>query len=144
MNADQEYKKTKEQTDELVKGLCEFYSKKQNRDITSVEMPLYAPVDYLIFRDGQPFFYLEVKVRSHSFRYYKNEKVPVSKYCFAYTYKNKFKMPSALLVKWSDKVGLVDMNKCSGIDVMVARYDRGEQKDIYAFYEYDDFKLLNI
>jgi hypothetical protein len=144
MDPEKEYQKTKQETENLIQNLCIYLESKKGNDYTYEEMPKYAPVDFRLTKNGKKHIYIEVKVRSHEYGHYKEEKVPVSKYCFGYTFKNKFKINSFLLVAWTDKVGLISLTNVSKIETMVARHDRGEGEDIYAFYDHTKFKILPI
>jgi len=139
-----EYQRTKEETEQLVQNLCIYLGSKKGNDFSYKEMSRYSPVDFIISKNGRFVCYLEVKIRSHTFGTYKQEKIPVSKYCFAYTYKHKIGRKSLLMVAWKDKVGLIDLLKIEDIDAMVARHDRGEGQDLYAMYDKDKFKILPI
>jgi hypothetical protein len=142
MKAEEEYIKTKKDTDRLVEIYLNWLEENKGGNWEAEEMPKYAPVDYRIFKNGEFAFYLEVKFRSHKKGEYRLEKIPVSKYCFAYTFKDLKNRKSYLLIKWNDTAGIVDLNKCCEIDEMVARYDRGSGQDIYAMYRVGDFAEL--
>jgi hypothetical protein len=145
MDPEKEYQKTKEETENLIQNLCMYLGEKKGNDYTYEEMPKYASVDFRLTKNGEKHIYIEVKIRSHEYGHYAEEKVPLSKYCFGYTFKNKFKINSFLLVKWSDgKAGLISLSNPTKIETMTARHDRREAKDIYAFYDHTKFKLLDI
>jgi len=46
------------------------------------------------------------------------------------------------LCKWFNEIGIIDLENVSYIDDMVARADRGNDKDLYAFYESKEFTAL--
>jgi hypothetical protein len=145
MDPEKEYQKTKEETENLIQNLCIYLGERKGNDYIYEEMPKYSPVDFRLTKNGEKHIYIEVKIRSHEYGHYKEEKVPLSKYCFGYTFKNKFKINSFLLVKWSDgKAGLISLTNPTKIETMVARHDRGRAKEIYAFYDHTKFKLLDI
>lgn len=144
MEAEEVYNETKQITDDLVVEYCNLLQDKNGGRWDSKEMPKYAPMDYMIFNNGQLHHYLEVKCRKHKYLHYNNEKVPVSKYTFGYTFEKTRNIKSYLLIKWEDKVGITNLSNPAGVGEMVARYDRGAGKDLYAYYDYDQFKLLQI
>lgn len=145
MDPETEFNKTKAETDSHIQNLCMYLESTTKGNFTYEELPKYAPSDYKIFRNGKVAYFVEVKVRSHDYGYYTDEKVPISKYCFGYTFENEYKVKCLLLVAWADaKAGIIRLKDPDRIDAMVARHDRGEGEDLYAFYNYDNFKLLNI
>ena len=144
MLAEKEYQRTKEKTEQLVQNLCIYLEGKKGNSFDYKEMPRYAPVDFVIYKNGKFVCYLEVKVRNHKFGTYKQEKIPVTKYCFAYTYKHKIGRRSLLMVAWEDKVGLIDLLRVDDIEAMVARHDRGQGEDLYAMYNKDNFRIIPI
>ena len=144
MNSEEAYNETKKMTDDLVVEYCKYIQEIKGGVWSSKEMPQYAPMDYMIFQNGNLNHYLEVKCRKHKYLHYDNEKVPVSKYCFGYTFEKTRNIKSYLLIKWEDKVGITKLSNPIKVKEMVARYDRGAGKDLYAFYDYDQFKLLPI
>lgn len=144
MTPEEAYAETKEITDELVSEYCVYLAEKKGGYWDSKEMPQYAPMDYMIYKDGLLHHYLEVKCRKHKYLHYDNEKVPISKYTFGYTFEKTKKIKSYLLVKWEDKIGLTNLSKPMMVKEMVARNDRGAGRDLYAFYDYYQFKLLDM
>lgn len=143
-NAEEEYFNTKEDTDELVNQYMDYLSYFKGAVYIAREMPKYAPVDYAVYKNRKLSFYLEVKIRRHEKGKYEDEKVPVSKFTFAYTFSKLFKVKTYLLVLWQDNVGVVDLENYSRIDSMTARHDRGEEYDLYAYYPSLDFAELPI
>ena len=145
MDPEVEFQKAKDETDSHIQNLCMYLESTADGSFTYEELPQYAPSDYKIFRDGKVAYFVEVKVRSHDYGFYDQEKVPISKYCFGYTFEHKYKVKCLLLVAWSNaKAGIIRLKNPDRITAMVARHDRGADKDLYAFYDYDKFKLLNI
>jgi hypothetical protein len=142
MTPDEYYEQTKEKTDRIVEIYTEWLTLKKGGSHTAVEMPKYAPTDYLIMNGSQPKFYLEVKFREHEKGHYEEEKAPISKMSFAYLMKDLEKMPCYFLIVWKDTVGIIDLLNYSKINNMLARADRGTGEDLYVFYKHEDFNEL--
>lgn len=142
MTSEEAYQQTKEKTDRLVQLYMDWLGSRKGDLWSYKEMPKYAPVDYMIFKNGDFVFYLEVKLRTHEFGNYEEEKVPVTKFTFAYTFNKLFKRKTYLLVGWKDQIGIIDLLNYSKLDEQIARHDRGEEYDLYAFYNDYDFELL--
>lgn len=145
MDPETEFQKTKNETDSHIQNLCMYLESTREGKFAYEELPQYAPSDYKILRDGKVAYFVEVKVRSHDYGFYDQEKVPISKYCFGYTFEHKYGVRCLLLVAWADaRAGIIRLQDPDRITAMIARHDRGDDKDLYAFYDYDKFKLLNI
>lgn len=107
-------------------------------------MPKYADADYLILYDQEFDHYVEVKIRYHVLGNYRLEKIPFRKFAFAYTMKNNYSRNTFYLTRWEDgKIGFIDLSKDPDrVDEMVARHDRGWEKDLYAFYDISRFQII--
>jgi hypothetical protein len=142
MTGEEEYIRTLEETDRLVGLYMKWLSTQKGGNWVANNLPKYAPMDYVVSKDGKPSFFLEVKFRRHNKGQYQKEKVPITKFTFAYTFSRLKKMKSYLLTLWADSLGVVDLEKYDSFDKVVARYDRGGEYDLYAMYNVDDFVLL--
>lgn len=142
MTPEEEYNSTKQDTRELIDIYMNWLKEKKEADYIAEDTPQFAPMDFIIYKDGNFAFYLEAKFRRHKRGFYELEKVPISKYCFAYTFQKKFKKRAYYIIHWEDEVGIIDLTKVHSFSEMVARYDRGEGKDWYAMYKAGDFTLL--
>lgn len=142
---DYDYEQTIEETRRLMAEYTEWLSGEKGGFWEAEEMPRYAQVDYRILRDKQLKFYVEVKIRNNPRGKYDKEKVPYSKFTWAYTQSRLEGVKSYLMVKWEDAIGLVDLEKIDSTGEMQAREDdRGNDWDLYAFYNEEDFKLVPI
>ncbi len=142
MDFNQAYEETKEKTDRLVNIYTDYLTDKKGGSFVAIEMPQYAPTDYLIMNGSQPKYYLEVKFRNHEKGKYEQEKAPISKMSYAYLMKDLEKIPSYFMIAWQDTVGIVDLMDYAEINNMLARQDRGDGEDLYVFYNHDDFVEL--
>jgi hypothetical protein len=113
-------------------------------EISFKEMPKYADVDYEAYFDGVFNHYVEVKVRYHWWGKYIQEKIPFRKFAVAYTMKNVYNKNTVYLLRTTNKIGILDLfEKPDDVENMVARHDRGEDKDLYAFYNVNRFKIID-
>lgn len=133
MNSNEEYQKTKADTDLLMQIISEHTGLKFE------EAPKYAQIDYIGHGENEKKFFVEVKMRRHKQGTYSLGKIPASKWAWAYAWYHEFGINSYLIILWQDSLGMVDLLRYSKIDRMVARYDRGAGQDIYAFYDLRDF-----
>lgn len=143
MNPDEELKHSSQATDDSLKYLTMYLGSKGYTDVKIYPWVEYADSDFKVFVNDKFFCFLEVKVRRHKCGYYQEEKVPFRKHSFGYTMKNEMKLPSYYLIKWEDKYGILNLaNKPDHTGEQVARHDRGEEKDFYAFYKLGQFTII--
>jgi len=142
MTQDEAYQETKEKTDRLVEIYTDYLTEKKGGSFVAIDMPQYAPTDYLIMNGSQPKYYLEVKFRNHEKGKYLEEKAPIGKMAYAYLIKDLEKLPCYFMIAWEDTVGIIDLLEYSKINNMLARKDRGEGEDLYVFYDHKDFNEL--
>lgn len=144
MTADHEYKTTHDRTEEFAKRYCKRLAVKTGKKATFKEMVKFADSDFEVYVDGKFSHFLEVKFRRHNKGYYKQEKTPFRKHAFDYTIQNEYNQKCAYAIVWSDTSGILDISrKPDKLTYMVARYDRGNNKDLYALYNVENFKPLN-
>ena len=142
MNSEQEYWDTKEETDRLIGIYIDWLSEQKEGNWSFKELHRYSLMDYAVYKDGVLQFYLEVKFRRHKKGEYELEKVPISKFTFAFTFSKLKGKKSYLMVKWQDTLGIIDLEDYKRMDEMVARHDRGEDKDLYIMYDHERFTQL--
>lgn len=105
------------------------------QDIEFKDMPKYADSDYMVIVNGQFQHFLEVKSRRHNMYRYEKTKMPLRKHAVAKYWKDAKDWDTYFLCKWTDCCGVFDLSEePDSVEDQVARYDRGEEKDIYAFY----------
>ena len=86
---------------------------------------------------------MHCKFRRHDKGYYQQEKVPFRKHTFGYTIRQEYNQKCAYAIVWSDSSGVLDISKKPDkLTYMVARYDRGKDKDLYALYDVENFNDL--
>lgn len=142
MTSEEAYKKTKAKTDRILNDFVDNLRENTGQSWSLRELATLTSMDYEIYKEGRLAFYIEAKIRTHAKGHYSQEKVPLSKYTWAYTFSNRNDIKSYYLICWSDNIGIVDLEKTDEIREMVARYDRGTQTDLYAMYKIEDFKEL--
>lgn len=112
--------------------------------ISYEDMPKFADADYLIYYDYQFSHYVEVKIRYFHWEKYKQQKLPFRKYAFAYTMKNKFGKKTIYLLRCKNQIGIMPLWKePDEVLNMIARHDRGEEKDLYAMYDINRFRTID-
>jgi len=108
-----------------------------------VDAPQYADFDYFVYSEGVLNHLLEVKTRRHPAGTYQQEKMPIRKHAVAAYFMREEKLKTIYLVSWTNKLAILELWQLPDkVDEMVARYDRGGGKDIYALYEYSRFKPI--
>jgi hypothetical protein len=142
MTPEEHYAETKEKTDRIVEIYTDWLTKNKGGSYLAIDMPQYAPTDYLVMNGSQPKFYLEVKFRNHEKGHYLEEKAPIGKMAYAYLMKDLEKIPSYFMVVWKDTVGIINLLKFARVNNMLARADRGTGEDLYVFYNHEDFNEL--
>lgn len=106
-------------------------------------MPKYADSDYAVFINGKFEHYLEVKTRRNTMNYYRETKIPLRKHATAEHYWRSADVKTYFLCKWQDKIAVIDItNEPDRVELQVARYDRGENLDIYACYKVSSFRVI--
>jgi hypothetical protein len=145
MNPNELYKSTLEATEQALKIYCCWLrGNKAFGEVQTEEMPRYADADYIIYFDYKFEQYVEVKTRLHWWGKFPQEKIPFRKYCFAYTVKKLWNRNTIYLLKASNKIGFLDLTEPPDrVDELIARYDRGEEKDLYAFYSIGRFRMIH-
>ena len=128
--------------------VLEFYLErvraKLNREVTAKESPTFADNDYRILVEGKLHHFIEVKIRRNSFTRYDTTKMPLRKHGVAEHYYKALKLKSFFVAKFSDGVvAALDLTKEPyRIETQVARYDRGNDTDVYAFYKISEMTVL--
>lgn len=145
MEPEEAYQKSLELTEDSIRTYCSWLKgHKFYGDIDAVEMPKFADADYLIFFNGQFDHYVEVKVRFHWWGKYSLEKMPFRKFAVAYAMKELYQRETTYLLRTQNKIGILDLTELPDrVDEMVARHDRGEDKDLYAFYSLRRFRIID-
>jgi len=145
MDAEEAYQKSIELTeDAIVVYKSWLKGNKYYGDIQAQEMPRYADADYSISYDFNFDHYVEVKTRFHRWGKYAMEKVPFRKFAFAHTMKNLYGRNTIYLLRTQDKIGILDLTcEPDKVDEMIARHDRGNDEDLYAFYDVSRFRIIH-
>lgn len=142
MEQQEEFELAKEKTETLVKDHC-------GDEFEPRVSPTYADFDYYIYKKSFPTkeldHYLEVKVRRNGFMKYPYIKLPLRKHTFAEHSLRAEGITSYFLCHFlGDGItAILDLSKePAKIEVMVARFDRGDANDLYAFYHQSDFEFV--
>lgn len=107
-------------------------------------MAQYADLDYRLMLRGNVFVgYFEIKTRRHVKGYYDLEKVPYRKYKLAQYYLKETGKKSWYICRWVDCVGVFPLyQEPDEVGKQVARHDRGNKQDVYAFYDHNRAKVI--
>jgi len=93
--------------------------------------------------DGKLSHHIEIKKRSCKLKEYGQTKVPLRKHSTAEHYFNHDKIKTYFVCEFTDCVGVLRLwEEPDHIGTMIARPDRGEDTDIYAFYNVDRFYVI--
>lgn len=108
-----------------------------------IDAPQYADFDYYVYAEGILNHLLEVKTRRHAAGSFEQEKLPIRKHAVATYFMRAEKLKTIYLCSWTDKLAILELwQEPDQVSEMVARYDRGSGKDIYAMYSYSRFKPI--
>lgn len=143
-NATQEFNNSIEDTKEAIEQYEQWlYDTLGCDDVQIIDAPQYADFDYYVYVDQYLHHYLEVKTRRHNGGRFNQEKMPIRKHAVAAYFMREDNIKTIYLVSWYDQLAILELwKKPDSVDTMVARYDRGRDKDIYAMYDYSRFKLI--
>jgi hypothetical protein len=115
------------------------------REVVIKELCKFADVDYKVFIDKKFSHYIESKVRYHSFGKFRYEKIPFRKYAVAQTLKSIYDCKTYYLLINDDRLSLMPLwEKPDKIEEMIARKDRGDDKDLYAMYDINRFTAFKV
>lgn len=143
-NATQEFNNSIEDTKEAIEQYEQWlYDTLECDDVQIIDAPQYADFDYYVYVDQYLHHHLEVKTRRHNGGRFEQEKMPIRKHAVAAYFMREDNIKTIYLVSWYDQLAILELwKKPDSISTMVARYDRGSDKDIYAMYDYSRFKLI--
>ena len=142
---EEEYQATIERTLEAVNIYIEKVKEKNGKEVICVENVLYADSDYLVYINKYLNHFLEVKCRRHKYGKFMTTKVPLRKHSTAEHFYIRNKIKTYFLCYFSDDtLCVLDLTKePNNVSSQVARHDRGEEKDVYAFYDIDRFTIIS-
>jgi len=143
-NASQEFELSIFATKEAIEQYQEWLKEVLKTDqVEIIEAPQYADFDYYVYVNGLLHHLLEVKTRRHEGGRYDQEKMPLRKHAVAAFFMREQKLKTIYLCSWIDKIAILELHEMPNqISTMVARYDRGNEQDIYAMYDFSRFKLI--
>lgn len=110
--------------EEEVKALLE-----QRWQATLHKLPISYNFDYLVERNGDSSAWVEIKVRTNPMNQYDTMMVSLHKLLAGQHLTKSTGLPSFLVVKWTDKVGFVNINDCASTLKMGGRADRNDSQD---------------
>lgn len=114
-------------------------------NITFRESPKYADFDFYVDFDGDLDHHIEVKERKNTLNRYKSTKVPLRKHSTAEHFMNAYGIKTYFVCGFTDCVAILNLWEEPDEDTtMVARYDRGDDEDIFAMYKVTRFKKIGI
>jgi hypothetical protein len=143
MNQDEEYKASQEETKRLLEFYAYYLEHQKKKEVVFSDSPKFADFDYYVWHLRNIDHYLEVKLRRNDLRKYARTKIPLRKHTFAEHIRKAENRTSFFLCGFTDSIGLLDLSQePDQVQVMVARHDRGEDKDIYALYDVTRFEII--
>lgn len=151
MNIEEAYYLTEEKTKEILDCYKEFIRKRiadqsgTNNFTLEYELtPKYFDYDAIFYLNGKRVLNVEAKVRDNiALNYYQETKLPLRKYAVAYLYFNKFNTKTVYLCLFSDYLCTMYLHEDPDkIVSMIARHDRGSDKDEYAMYNVNRFNII--
>jgi len=112
-------------------------------NIEFFEAPKYADFDYEVYYDGEFDHFIEVKKRNCVLGRYKSTKVPIRKHGTAQHFKEAYDINTYFVCGYDDCVGVLKLWEEPDEDTtMVARYDRGNDTDLYGMYKVTRFRKI--
>jgi len=144
MNADEEKLISDPKTEEAISKYKKFLELKTGKKIDINQNAELADSDYLVYYDSKLSHYLEVKCRRNDFNAFPDTLVPLRKHSTAEHYLLATRVKTYFLAYFGDGVlALLDLTKePDRIKEQVARVDRNNYRDIYAFYDMKRFTIL--
>lgn len=148
MNAEEAYAKSLEANNAALEDYLLYLQSRDKQEVEIQPMARFADVDYKVYQDKRFSHYIESKVRYHQFGRYQFEKIPFRKYAVAQTLMTIYGCKTYYLLINDDRLSLMPLwEKPDQITEMIARKDRGDDKDIYAMYDINRmsaFKVNNL
>lgn len=144
MNSQEEYNNSKNETDLLMTYFGETLSRQTGKETTFKEGPTFADFDYKVFIGDKFIYYIEVKIRRNTSTKYQDIKVPLRKHTFAEHTLKRYGYKTFLLQGFSDnRAFMLDLTLEPDKEAsQVARYDRGSDDDLYAFYNLNKVRWI--
>lgn len=108
------------------------------------KLPIRYKLDYAAERNGRIVAWIEVKTRKYKKSDFDTFMLSLDKYLAAIEIGKVTNLPVTLVVRWTDKIGYVDLMNCRGVVKMGGRKDRNDSQDIQpaVYIPIDDFKGL--
>ena len=110
---------------------------------TFMKMPIRYGLDFAAMRDGKVVAFVEMKVRTNPVQQYPTYMVALSKLMAARELTASARVPSLLMVRWSDAWGQTDLSQFIGDVSFGGRKDRDDWQDMepVCLIEMDRFKI---
>jgi len=146
MNAEDEKKISDPRTQEAIDKYKSFLEFKTGRKVEIIPNVEFADSDYLVYYDGKLSHYLEVKCRRNNFNSFPDTLLPLRKHSTAEHYLNATGVKTYFLAYFGDDIlSILDLTKePDKIGEQVARKDRSNDRDIYAFYDITRFTIIEL
>ena len=93
------------------------------------KLPISYNFDYLVERNGNSSAWVEIKVRTNPMNQYDTMMISLHKSLAGKHLTETTGLPSFLVVKWTDKIGFVNINECLHTLKMGGRSDRNDAQD---------------
>lgn len=129
------YETDKNRADEA--AACEEFLALQRPGLVAVKLPEQDNADYALYRDDRLVGIIEIKCRSNrhnAYAEYMLSRYKVDQLCRRSYAQN---VPVAVVVKWADKIGFIDVHRFRDHAVLGTggRKDRGDRLDMEKVYK---------
>ena len=114
-------------------------------NVVSFKLPMSYKIDYVMYRNGSPLGFAEVKVRTHTFGTFPTYIISLAKVMEARRLGRETNTTPILIVSWTDKVGYLDFFSHHQIK-QGGRSDRNDWQDQEPMCHFDlkHFKGIGI
>jgi hypothetical protein len=148
MNAEQQYQLSIEDTEHILEVYRQWIPRTLEGDwfphIKFVEAPKFADFDYYVYLDDELDHQIEVKHRNNTLDRWIHTKVPLRKHSTAEHLMERYGRKTYFVCGFTDCTAVLPLWEEPDEDsTMVARYDRGEDEDLYAMYKVTRFKKIS-
>lgn len=122
----------------------EVLTRLKGRGWSFIKLPKSYHMDYLAFREGKPFSFIEIKTRTFPKNQFDTSFINLDKLIKAKELSSALELGTWLFVQWTDQIGCINLNTCEYEIRLGGRTDRNDPADIgpVIHIKVDDFKEL--
>ena len=121
----------------IVKSICDTYQ------FDAFKLPLESRLDYILTKDEKVVALIEIKSRTCNTSDYETYMISKGKYDSLVDYSKRMRLPSAIFVQWTDRLGFMIV-PCEHTEGHGGRRDRNDKKDLepMVYIPIDKFKWV--